>query len=50
MWYFGGRKVFSLGHVSGLEIAKAPVIGKGFDKPLKKNMVIALEPKKELKA
>ena len=43
---FGNRKVQFLGHGIGLEIAEDPVIARGFDKPLKENMVIALEPKK----
>ena len=43
---FGNRKVKFLGHGVGLLIDESPVIAKGFDEPLQKGMVIALEPKK----
>jgi Xaa-Pro aminopeptidase len=35
-----------LGHGVGLFVDEVPVIANGFDKPLEKNTVIALEPKK----
>ena len=47
---FGDRKVKFLGHGIGLHIDEPPVIAKGFNKPLEKNMVIALEPKKGIAA
>ncbi len=43
---FGSKTVTFLGHGVGLQIDETPVIAKGFDKPLQKDMVIALEPKK----
>lgn len=43
---FGKRKVKFLGHGIGLHIDELPAIAKGFNAPLKENMVIALEPKK----
>ena len=43
---FGDRKVNFLGHGIGLLIDEVPVIAEGFDQPLQKGMVIALEPKK----
>jgi Xaa-Pro aminopeptidase len=43
---FGNRQVKFLGHGIGLVIDEYPVIAKGFDAPLEKNMVLALEPKK----
>ncbi len=43
---FGDRKVRFLGHGVGLHVDELPVIAKGFDNPLKENMVFALEPKK----
>jgi len=39
------RKVNFLGHGLGLFLDGYPVIAKGFDEPLKENMVIAIEPK-----
>ncbi|MGB9132792.1 MAG: Xaa-Pro peptidase family protein [Methanosarcina sp.] len=43
---FGNRKVKFLGHGVGLLIDELPVIAQGFDEPLQKGMVFALEPKK----
>ncbi len=43
---FGNRKVKFLGHGVGLLIDETPVIAEGFDEPLQKGMVFALEPKK----
>ncbi len=43
---FGDRRVRFLGHGAGLHVDELPVIAKGFDNPIKKNMVFALEPKK----
>lgn len=43
---FGERRVRFLGHGVGLYVDELPVIAKGFDKPIKENMVFALEPKK----
>ncbi len=43
---FGDRKVNFLGHGIGLLIDEVPVIAEGFDQPLQKGMVLALEPKK----
>ncbi len=40
-----GQRVNFLGHGIGLHINELPVIAKGFDEPLKENMVVALEPK-----
>jgi Xaa-Pro aminopeptidase len=39
------HRVKFLGHGVGLNIDEFPVIAKGFDEPLKENMVLALEPK-----
>ena len=39
------HRVKFLGHGVGLNIDESPVIARGFDEPLKENMVIALEPK-----
>lgn len=41
----GGNKVKFLGHGIGLGIDEHPVIATGFDEPLEKGNVIALEPK-----
>lgn len=46
---FENRKVKFLGHGVGLLIDELPVIAKGFDEPLEKGMVFALEPKKGIK-
>ena len=43
---FGNKTVKFLGHGIGLSIDEYPVIAKGFDRPLEKNMVLAVEPKK----
>lgn len=43
---FGQRKVKFLGHGIGLTIDEYPVIAQGFDMPIEKGMVFALEPKK----
>lgn len=43
---FGNRQVRFLGHGIGLTIDELPVIAPGFDEPLQKGMVFALEPKK----
>jgi Xaa-Pro dipeptidase len=43
---FGNRQVKFLGHGIGLVIDEIPVIARGFDAPLRENMVLALEPKK----
>jgi len=43
---FGNRKVNFLGHGIGLLIDELPVIAEGFNEPLQKGMVFALEPKK----
>jgi len=40
-----GRTVPFIGHGVGLCIDEMPVIAKGFDSPLEKNMTIAIEPK-----
>ncbi|MFH1674237.1 MAG: Xaa-Pro peptidase family protein [Pseudomonadota bacterium] len=45
---FGGNRVRFLGHGIGLVIDEFPAIAKKIDYPLKKNMVIAVEPKKGL--
>ncbi len=45
---FGDRRVRFLGHGVGLHVDELPVIAKGFDNPIKENMVFALEPKKGL--
>lgn len=43
---YGNRSVQFLGHGIGLEIAESPTLARGFDEPLEKGMVIAVEPKK----
>ncbi len=43
---FGDRQVKFLGHGIGLLVDELPVIAKGFDDPLEKGMVFAVEPKK----
>jgi len=43
---FENRRVKFLGHGIGLHIDELPVIARGFNEPLKENMVIAVEPKK----
>lgn len=43
---FGNRKVKFLGHSIGLQIDETPIIAEGFDDPLQKGMVLALEPKR----
>ncbi len=43
---FGSRQVKFLGHGIGLTVDELPVLAKGFDMPLKENMVFAVEPKK----
>jgi len=45
---FGGNQVSFLGHGIGLVIDEFPAIARKVDFPLKKNMVIAVEPKKGL--
>jgi Xaa-Pro aminopeptidase len=45
---FGGNQVSFLGHGIGLVIDEFPAIAEKMDFPLKKNMVIAVEPKKGL--
>ncbi len=42
---FGQDRVQFLGHGVGLHIDEPPVIARGFNTPLRENMVIALEPK-----
>lgn len=42
---YKGQKVSFLGHGIGLVINECPVIAKGFDEPLVKNMTFAIEPK-----
>ncbi|MFZ5633954.1 MAG: M24 family metallopeptidase [Bacillota bacterium] len=34
-----------IGHGIGIELDELPALARGFDKPLEKNMVFALEPK-----
>lgn len=46
---FGNRQVKFLGHAIGLTIDEIPVIAEGFDSPIEKNMVFAIEPKKGIK-
>jgi len=46
---FGSGHVKFLGHGVGLVIDEYPVIAKGFDEPLKENIVMALEPKRGIK-
>ena len=43
---YGNRRVNFLGHGIGLLIDELPVIAQGFNEPLKKGMVFAIEPKK----
>lgn len=43
---FGARQARFLGHGIGLHIDEWPVLAKGFDEPLRENMVLAVEPKK----
>ncbi|EHQ35587.1 M24 family metallopeptidase [Methanoplanus limicola] len=43
---FKNRRASFLGHSIGLQIDELPVIAKGFDEPIEKNMVFAIEPKK----
>lgn len=45
----GGDKVKFIGHGIGLNIDEMPVLARGFDAPLEKNMVLAIEPKYTLK-
>lgn len=45
---YGSNQVAFLGHGIGLVIDEFPVIAERMDYPLKKNMVLALEPKKGL--
>jgi len=40
-----GRTVPFIGHGVGLNVDEMPVIAKGFDAPLERNMTIAIEPK-----
>lgn len=42
---FTNRQVKFFGHGVGLHVDEYPVIAKGFDAPLEKNMVLAIEPK-----
>lgn len=42
---YGNRRVQFLGHGIGLYVDEYPVIARGFDAPLEKGMVVALEPK-----
>ncbi|MGC9516838.1 MAG: M24 family metallopeptidase [Methanomicrobiales archaeon] len=46
---YGNRKVKFLGHGIGLLIDEWPVIANGFDEPLQKGMVLAVEPKHGIK-
>jgi len=46
---YGDRKVNFLGHGIGLLIDELPVIAEGFNEPIQKGMVFALEPKKGIK-
>jgi Xaa-Pro dipeptidase len=43
---FGSRQVKFLGHGVGLHVDELPLIAGGYKTPLKKNMAVALEPKK----
>lgn len=45
---YGERSVKFLGHGIGLYIDEYPIIAKGFDEPLEKNMTLAVEPKRGL--
>ncbi len=42
---FGGNQVSFLGHGTGLTVDDLPVFAEGFDEPLEKGMVVAIEPK-----
>ncbi|MFC7441474.1 M24 family metallopeptidase [Laceyella putida] len=42
---FGKDQAKFLGHGVGLEFDELPVLARGFEQPLEKNMVIAIEPK-----
>lgn len=42
---WGSDQVKFIGHGIGLEVDELPVLAKGFNSPLKKGMVFALEPK-----
>lgn len=42
---FGGNQVNFLGHGTGLTVDDLPVFADGFDEPLEKGMVVAIEPK-----
>ncbi len=42
---FGENRIRFFGHGVGVELDEFPVIAKGFDRLIEKNMVIALEPK-----
>lgn len=46
---YGKGQVKFLGHGIGLVVDEYPVIARGFDLPLEKNMTMALEPKKGIK-
>lgn len=46
---FGSRQVRFLGHGIGLHVDEIPVIAEGFDDPIEKNMVFAIEPKRGMK-
>lgn len=46
---YGNRKVKFLGHGIGLLIDEWPVIAQGFNEPLQKGMVLAVEPKHGIK-
>jgi Xaa-Pro dipeptidase len=46
---YGNRRVNFLGHGIGLLIDELPVIAEGFNEPLEKGMVFAVEPKKGIK-
>ncbi|PKL66601.1 MAG: peptidase M24 [Methanobacteriales archaeon HGW-Methanobacteriales-1] len=46
---FGNRTVKFLGHGIGLQVDELPVIAEGFNDPIQKGMVFALEPKKGIK-
>ncbi len=46
---FADRKVRFLGHGIGLQVDELPVIAEGFNDPIQKGMVFALEPKKGIK-
>ncbi len=46
---YSNRRVNFLGHGIGLLIDELPIIAEGFNEPLEKGMVFALEPKKGIK-